>query len=199
MKREPYPPAEDTWQTINAIRWLVMRLNNDFLMIDVGTGTGVLIITGINEALSFGHKPYGIAIDIDLNALYNARLNIVKENLYEYIDLINCDALSCLKLGLRSIIISNPPYLPGNWHEDWRIFGGKEGRDVIDKMISYACANPIIFFVITQSSLSNWELTAIRLSKCGYKLIFLMRNHYFFEDIVTMIFNKINPSVQLLD
>ncbi|WP_069806487.1 methyltransferase [Vulcanisaeta thermophila] len=191
MVNEPYPPAEDTWQTADAIDWLMgsgLINEGDFPIIDVGTGTGILIIRGITRALGMGYKPHGIAVDVDLNALRSTRASLISEGLYGYVDLINCDTLNCLKSGIGGIIISNPPYLPGDWHEDWRIYGGTTGRLVIDKLISRACTDKARYIILTQSSLSNWEATVEGLGKCGYKLIVLMRSHYFFEDIVTMIF-----------
>lgn len=189
MNKAPYPPAEDTWQTINAIKWLIPQLDVGSLIIDVGTGTGILIIASVYEALRAGYKPWGLATDIDINAIRSAKLNVINNGLHDYIDLINCNVLDCLRNDLRGIIIiSNPPYLPGDWYEDWRIFGGESGRLVIDKLVEYACEGSVHYLVITQSSFSDWELTAIRLSGCGYKLLFLMRSHYFFEDIVTMVF-----------
>jgi release factor glutamine methyltransferase len=128
-----YPPAEDSWQTAETLSWVIshyMRINSCIpRIIDVGSGTGILAIIATARALEGNISPWVIAIDHDYNASMNTRINIINNGLHSYADVVSTTVLNAIKHGIRiNIIVSNPPYLPGDWKEDWRIFGGPDGN-----------------------------------------------------------------------
>ncbi|GAB6947502.1 class I SAM-dependent methyltransferase [Vulcanisaeta sp. JCM 16161] len=189
-----YPPAEDSWQTAELLRWVVSNhVGNEALrIVDVGSGTGVLTLTALEEAVNRGGIAWVLPIDHDVNASVNTRLNLVNNDLYQYADVITANLLDAIRVGFRiDILVSNPPYLPGNWDEDWRIFGGPRGNEVIKQLIRHACSSSVSTIILTQSSLSNWEESVDYLGRCGFKLIMIKATHYFFEDIITMVFERI--------
>ena len=194
MLNNVYPPAEDSWQTAEVLRWVVGRHVGSGLlrMADVGSGTGVLTLTALREAVGRGGAAWALSIDVDVRASENTRVNLINNGLYQYADVITANLLDAVRPGLNmDIIVSNPPYLPGDWGEDWRIFGGPSGNELIRQLIQWLCNGDVSTVVLTQSSLSNWEDTASYLGLCGFKLVIVKSIHYFFEDIVTMVFERV--------
>lgn len=187
-----YPPAEDSWQTAEVLGWVLENYvggSGTLRIIDVGSGTGILTLTAIEKAVSKGINAWVISIDYDVNASINTRLNLVNNGLYSYADVLSTRTLDAIKNNARlKVIVSNPPYLPGDWFEDWRIFGGPQGNEVIKQIVDYTCGNRVDIVVLTQSSLSNWEETVELMGMCDYKLVIVKTSHYFFEDIITMVF-----------
>jgi release factor glutamine methyltransferase len=187
-----YPPAEDSWQTAEVLGWVLENYvggSGTLRIIDVGSGTGILTLTAIEKAVSKGINAWVISIDYDVNASINTRLNLINNGLYSYADVLSTRTLDAIKNNARlKVIVSNPPYLPGDWFEDWRIFGGSQGNEVIKQIVNYACDNRVDIVVLTQSSLSNWEETVELMGMCDYKLVVVKTSHYFFEDIITMVF-----------
>jgi release factor glutamine methyltransferase len=187
-----YPPAEDSWQTAEVLGWVLENYvggSGTLRIIDVGSGTGILTLTAIEKAVSKGINAWVISIDYDVNASINTRLNLINNGLYSYADVLSTRTLDAIKNNARlKVIVSNPPYLPGDWFEDWRIFGGPQGNEVIKQIVNYTCGNRVDIVVLTQSSLSNWEETVELMGMCDYKLVIVKTSHYFFEDIITMVF-----------
>jgi release factor glutamine methyltransferase len=187
-----YPPAEDSWQTAEVLGWVLENYvggSGTLRIIDVGSGTGILTLTAIEKAVSKGINAWVISIDYDVNASINTRLNLINNGLYSYADVLSTRTLDAIKNNARlKVIVSNPPYLPGDWFEDWRVFGGSQGNEVIKQIVNYACDNRVDIVVLTQSSLSNWEETVELMGMCDYKLVIVKTSHYFFEDIITMVF-----------
>jgi release factor glutamine methyltransferase len=187
-----YPPAEDSWQTAEVLGWVLENYvggSGTLRIIDVGSGTGILTLTAIEKAVSKGINAWVISIDYDVNASINTRLNLINNGLYSYADVLSTRTLDAIKNNARlKVIVSNPPYLPGDWFEDWRVFGGPQGNEVIKQIVNYACGNRVDIVVLTQSSLSNWEETVELMGMCDYKLVVVKTSHYFFEDIITMVF-----------
>jgi release factor glutamine methyltransferase len=187
-----YPPAEDSWQTAEVLGWVLENYvgsSGTLRIIDVGSGTGILTLTAIEKAVSRGINAWVISIDYDVNASINTRLNLINNGLYSYADVLSTRTLDAIKNNTHlKVIVSNPPYLPGDWFEDWRVFGGPQGNEVIKQIVNYTCGNRVDIVVLTQSSLSNWEETVELMGMCDYKLVVVKTSHYFFEDIITMVF-----------
>ena len=115
------------------------------LILDVGTGSGCIIISIIKEL----HKARGIAIDISPKAIKIAKKNVKNLKISNRIKLINksIDQKFNKKFDL---IVSNPPYICShdmkNLSKDIKDYepkialdGGNDGLDVIKKVIYKAC------------------------------------------------------------
>ncbi len=162
-------------------------------IIDVGSGTGILTLAALEEAVSNGGSAWALSIDHDINASINTRVNLLDNGLYQYADVVTMNLLDAVREGFTiDIIVSNPPYLPGNWSEDWRVLGGPHGNEVIKQLILRICRGEAGVVILTQSSLSNWEESAYCLGRCGFKLVMVKAIHYFFEDVVTMVFERVS-------
>ncbi|ADN50212.1 methyltransferase [Vulcanisaeta distributa] len=188
-----YPPAEDSWQTAELLRWVVSNYigNKALRIIDVGSGTGILTLAALEEVVSRGGTAWVLSIDHDINASVSTRMNLVDNGLYQYADVVTANLLDPVKAEFHvDIIVSNPPYLPGNWHEDWRIFGGPHGIEITVQIIHWVCRDGASIVILTQSSLSNWDEVVHYMGMCGFKLTIIKATHYFFEDIITMVFER---------
>mgnify|MGYP001626349155 CR=1 FL=1 len=188
-----YPPAEDSWQTARILSWVVKHLAGNSTMlkiVDVGSGSGVLTLTAVSESLKNNVGVWVLAIDHDYLAATNTKLNLVNNNLYEYVDVVSTSTLDAIRDNAHfNIIVSNPPYLPGDWSEDWRIFGGLGGIEIAKRLVNEVCiGNKADIVVLTLSSLSDWEEVIKLLRDCNYKLVVMYSGHYFFEDIITIVF-----------
>ena len=189
-----YPPAEDSWQTAELLRWVIRKhvSNTALRIIDVGSGTGILTLAALEEAIRKGNTVWVLSIDHDINASVNTRINLVDNDLYQYADVITINLLDAVRVGFHvDIVVSNPPYLPGDWHEDWRIFSGPRGNEVAKQIIQRICQDGASIVILTQSSLSDWDEVVYYMRSCGFKLMMVKAAHYFFEDIITMVFERI--------
>ncbi len=115
--------------------------NKKVFILDIGTGTGCILISLLSELKS----SYGLGIDISKKALYLAKKNAKKH--------ITNNKISFLKRSFTDLynykfdlIVSNPPYITSNemrnLDDDIRKFepkialdGGNDGLDVIKKVI----------------------------------------------------------------
>jgi release factor glutamine methyltransferase len=111
------------------------------LILDIGTGSGCIIISLLQEL----KKSQGIAIDISNKALSMAKRNSKINNTFGRIKFINT-SISKFNHFKFDLIVSNPPYIARhqlkNLDEDIKKFepkialdGGNDGLDVIRKVI----------------------------------------------------------------
>jgi len=115
--------------------------NKKIFILDIGTGTGCILIILLSELKS----SYGLGIDISKKALYLAKKNAIKH-------LVN-NKISFLKRSFKDLynykfdlIVSNPPYITSNemrsldddikkYEPKIALDGGNDGLDVIKKVI----------------------------------------------------------------
>lgn len=78
-------------------------------ILDVGTGSGCIIISLLNEL----KKARALATDISSNALEVAERNARRHNVSDRVTFIQADSLAALNQRQAfSLIVSNPPYIP---------------------------------------------------------------------------------------
>ena len=110
-------------------------------ILDIGTGSGCIIISLISEL----KKSIGAGIDISKKAILIAKKNATKYNLSNRIKFLN-KSFEGLVDKRYDLIVSNPPYIKHkdikNLSDDIKIFeprmaldGGNDGLDVIKKII----------------------------------------------------------------
>ncbi len=110
-------------------------------ILDIGTGSGCIIISLISEL----NKSIGAGIDISKKAILIAKKNANKYNLSNRIKFLN-KSFEGLVDKRYDLIVSNPPYIKHkdikNLSDDIKIFeprmaldGGNDGLDVIKKII----------------------------------------------------------------
>ncbi|MEC7671307.1 MAG: peptide chain release factor N(5)-glutamine methyltransferase, partial [Pseudomonadota bacterium] len=99
-------PRSDTELIIDIIKDLYAK-DDDFSLIDLGTGSGCIISTLL---LEFPNSS-GIGSDISENALNIAQLNANKYFINHRVSFILSDWLDAINFNKFDIIISNPPYI----------------------------------------------------------------------------------------
>ena len=99
-------PRSDTELIIDIIKDLYAK-DDDFSLIDLGTGSGCIISTLL---LEFPNSS-GIGSDISENALNIAQVNANKYFINHRVSFILSDWLDAINYNKFDIIISNPPYI----------------------------------------------------------------------------------------
>ncbi len=103
---DPRPESE---LIIDCIKRLKIKKRNDVRILDLGTGSGCLIITLVLE-LSKKKKIYAVAVDKCQSALDLATKNAIKFKIGNNITFIKSNWFSNVE-GKFDIIVSNPPYI----------------------------------------------------------------------------------------
>jgi release factor glutamine methyltransferase len=133
-------------------------------IVDVGTGTGCIIITLLKEITGAS----GVAIDYSWPALLVAKKNADVNQVSDRLDFVQGDYISALGGDVVDLIITNPPYIPSadiaNLSESVKSFdpilaldGGKDGLDPYKK----------IFISIKKNLRTNGRMFV----ECGYDQI----------------------------
>ncbi|MHC1636830.1 MAG: HemK2/MTQ2 family protein methyltransferase [Candidatus Nezhaarchaeales archaeon] len=173
-----YPPSDDTFLILDNV-----KLNGKELVLDVGTGTGIL---AIKYALEGCHV---IGLDINKKAIYNALFNAKINNVLDRVELICSDAASSLRSYCDfDVILMNPPYLPSTGHPDidepsWN--GGPNGisltlriiRD-IDRLLA---KDGRLYFIA--SSLSKYGTLISKLTSIGFEVSIIAKKKFWFEEL----------------
>jgi len=186
-----YYPAEDTYLLLST---LSREKGNYRKAMDIGCGCGIITL----QLLVNGIASYVVACDINIKALYNTKENLLENNVYDYVDLLQCDITKPPFRHGRylDLIVSNPPYLPLGEEiaentlsiEDLSWYGGVNGRSVIDAIIDFSSKALIkggVLFLV-QSSISDISKTINTMSKVNLKGKVVAKLHIFFEDIVVI-------------
>jgi len=118
-----YEPAEDSYLLK---RYLEDRDLENYRVLDMGTGSGILAITASKDAEEV------VAVDRDQEALEEAERNASEENVDEKITFIQSDLFRNVK-GKFDLIVFNPPYLPGEDYQE--LDGGEEGVEIMERFL----------------------------------------------------------------
>ena len=116
----------DTYRFANAIHHFLIESDHAvYKVVDIGTGSGVGAVLLALSLPEVEPKSEIVAIDINIDALNLARVNVDAANLNN-IELIQSDLLSNVK-GNFDLIIANPPYLLDQLERTYRHGGGRLG------------------------------------------------------------------------
>lgn len=147
VDRRALIPRPETELLVGVVReWCDSRSNRPTTALDVGTGTGVIALSLLHEDL----VDRVVATDVSSDALDLARENACALGLESRIDFRHGPVYTVLEPGERfELIISNPPYVAAHeadtlepevldWEPREALFGGPDGSDVIDALVSGA-------------------------------------------------------------
>ena len=180
-----YEPAEDSFFFAENL-----SIKSDAVVLDVGTGCGILGILAAARALRV------IAIDFNPFAVRCAKENAVLNRATEKCSVVQGDLFMPVNpVRQFDTVLFNAPYLPTEDHEGdswveqaWS--GGVSGRNVIDRFITevprYLNAGGQVFLL--QSTLSGVEETLRRFRGSGLNAnVAAQRDLPFFESLVLVV------------
>ncbi|OJX10157.1 MAG: protein-(glutamine-N5) methyltransferase, release factor-specific [Caedibacter sp. 37-49] len=144
VKADALDPRPDSETLIEAVFKTYPVREKRLNILDLGVGTGCLIITLLKEYL----YSYGIGIDKSILALEVARLNLEKFKLHERLKLINTFWGEGI-VEEFDIIVSNPPYIAETdrqmlsqevikYDPHIALFGGSDGLDAYRSLAPHA-------------------------------------------------------------
>ena len=99
-------PRFDSEVIVEAVIKTFKNKRQKLSILDIGTGSGCLIISLLNEY----KKSFGVGIDISLKALQAANINKIKMSLKNRLRLINTSYIKYDPSDF-DIVVANPPYL----------------------------------------------------------------------------------------
>ena len=98
-------PRPETEHLVEEVLKIIPK-NASFNILDIGTGSGCIIISIILER----KKCRGVAIDISKKAIYIAKYNAKMQHIQNRIKFFNSN-IDKFSIGKYDLIISNPPYI----------------------------------------------------------------------------------------
>ncbi len=120
----------------------LFNVNSKLNMLDIGTGSGCILLSILNERKNF----FGTGIDISKKAINVARFNAKMHQLSNRVKFYNSDVDKFL-IGKYDLVVSNPPYIKRQdlkylevdvkeFEPKLALDGGKDGFSKITKVIS---------------------------------------------------------------
>lgn len=153
VTRDTLDPRQDSERLIEILLSLLLPLDRSISILDLGTGTGCLLLTLVAEL----QNASGIGVDISDRALRVAKENATKLELESRVSFVKSNWFENIS-GQFDVIISNPPYIcekaifslstdVKKYDPIQALNGGKDGLDayriIIAKMRSYLKLNGI--------------------------------------------------------
>ena len=134
-------PRPDT-ETLVEETLKLFNVNSKLNMLDIGTGSGCILISILKERRNF----FGTGIDISKKAINVARFNAKMHQLSNRVKFYNSDVDKFL-IGKYDLVVSNPPYIKRQdlkylevdvkgFEPKLALDGGKDGFSKVTKVIS---------------------------------------------------------------
>jgi len=138
-------PRPETEVLMEMILKKIKNKSKFFDILDIGTGSGCIIISLLEEL----KKAKGYGVDISKKAIDISNRNRISHNLSNRLKLIKSDFRSQSFDKIFDIIVSNPPYIPNyqlkNLSSEIRLYepktalnGGIEGFDILKEVIFFS-------------------------------------------------------------
>ena len=187
-------PRPETELMVDKVLSIIKK--TDPYVLDVGTGSGCIIISLLEEL----KKAKGVAIDISSKALKIAKKNSKINKTFERIRFLNVP-IDKLTLKNFDLIVSNPPYLTRselkNLEDDVKFFepkialdGGNDGLDVIKKVI-YKSSKILKINGMLALEIGSKQYNKVSkiLKNCKFRERFLIKD---FQNNIRFVFSVLN-------
>lgn len=180
----PRPETETMLELLLNSEFIVSNKNSDINIVDVGTGTGCIIISiacELAEILNLKTQTLYLGLDISNKALKIANQNAKKlkaDVLFKKFNLMTDSIIKLTTPNSKLIITANLPYVPDGFminksaqHEPGlAIYGGKDGLDYYRQIFKYIKhrENTLIY---TEALLSQHQELEEIANQAGFKLL----------------------------
>lgn len=139
------PRPETEWLTEIAVRKAAQNPAGPFVLADVGTGSGCIIVSAAKNQGNI----QAAAFDISSEALEIARSNAARHGVSERVRFVQGDLLTGARPESFDLIVSNPPYIPageiaglqpevGVYEPKLALAGGADGLEIYRRLIPQA-------------------------------------------------------------
>ncbi|WP_104637099.1 peptide chain release factor N(5)-glutamine methyltransferase [Helicobacter felis] len=144
-------------------------------VIEVGIGSGVVAIS-----LALQHPKINVmGTDISMDALEVASINITTFSLQSRVSLMHTSLLQGVEVSPRTLVVSNPPYIPLDYPLDESVryepeialYGGEEGDEILKALIDEAASKRVKFLICEMGDNQKASLSE-HLEIRGYRGIF---------------------------
>jgi release factor glutamine methyltransferase len=177
-------PRPDTETLIEVCLKHVPNLKGSYQILDLGTGSGCILLSLLREYVS----AVGYGVDISKDALETAGYNADQLGLADRASWIQSDWLSNVE-GKFNIIISNPPYIPSlniksltasvQLYDPWRALdGGGDGLEVYRQLVNQL---PMIMYddtiIILEIGYDQGDMVPRLFADSGYKVIDIVKDY----------------------
>lgn len=174
-----YEPAEDSFLAIRALSFLAREGYSPRVVVDAGTGTGILALAASRLF------PAALLLGVDINpyAVEAARRTLQGAGA----SLLLCRWLSCIK-GPVDLVVVNPPYLPvmDEVRECRELALAWSGAPGVLEDACKGAARISRVIVMVYSSLSNWDAPAC-LEGEGFRVVKVFEESYFMEKLYAVV------------
>ena len=103
-------PRPETEELIETVLKNIPNKNKKFNILDIGTGSGVILASLLQQL----PNSFGIGTDISIDALKVANINLTKLNINNRSRLVNSNWSEGIKNNIFDIVTCNPPYIANN-------------------------------------------------------------------------------------
>ena len=178
---DPRPETEGVVESV--LKWVGKRISDPWRILDLGTGSGCLLIALLHEF----KQARGIGVDINEHALAIAHANAALNGVESRTTFLQGNWGENLK-GSYDIIVSNPPYIPliekdtleksvRNYDPPQALFGGEDGLEcyrILSSQIKPLLApNGLAVFEIGVSQRKDFEML---FNNAGFKTLFILKD-----------------------
>ena len=188
---EIYEPSDDSVLLASVLQSEICREFKNVLL-EIGCGCGYIALSILKHCIDEYNPSYAILIDISPCAIESAKESAKLNNLYAYIDVVQCDSASCIRSKSIDVVFFNPPYLPINSIQKWIDYawsGGRGGISVWKKFFSNAvriCIEKNCDIIFVLSSLQDTHhIFDTLMNKCEY--VEIAKCKYFFFEAICVV------------
>ena len=152
-------PRPETEELIEKVLKNISNKNKNINILDIGTGSGVILASLLQELPNSS----GIGTDISIDALKVAKINLTNLNIFSRAKLVNTNWSQGIKTNIFDIVTCNPPYIDNKYIKNLpkevkeyepliALKGGKNGLDSFKSLL------PIVRNVMKINSLLALEI-----------------------------------------
>ena len=152
-------PRPETEELIEKVLKNIPNKNQKINILDIGTGSGVILASLLQELPNSS----GIGTDISIDALKVAKINLTNMNVFRRSKLVNTNWSQGMKTNIFDIVTCNPPYIDNKYIKNLSkeikeyepliaLKGGKNGLDSFKSLL------PLVRNVMKINSLLALEI-----------------------------------------